>query len=64
MSTTYIFSTIFFLAVQGPKEQFFEDIYTYDSDIVLNIVIPPLVSSCKILVTSVNFLVALAARKG
>ena len=38
--------------------------YTYDSKIVLNIVIPPVMTSCKILATSVNFLVALAARKG
>ena len=32
-----------------------------DSGIVLNIVIPPLVASCKILIISVNFLEALAA---
>ena len=38
-------------------------IYIYDSDIVLNIVIPPLVTSCKILLIIVNFLAALAARK-
>ena len=37
--------------------------YIYDSGIVLNIVIPPLVSSCKILIVIVNFLAALAARK-
>ena len=40
------------------------NIYTYDSNIVLNIVIPALMTSCKILATSVNFLGALAARKG
>ena len=34
-----------------------------NSDIVLNIVIPPLVTSCKILIIIVNFLAALAARK-
>ena len=38
--------------------------YVYDSGIVLNIVIPPLVTSCKILIISVNFLAALAARRG
>ena len=38
-------------------------IYIYDSGIVLNIVIPPLVTSCKILIIIVNFLAALAARK-
>ena len=38
-------------------------IYIYDSDIVLNIVIPPLVTSCKILLIIVNFLAALVARK-
>ena len=39
-------------------------IYTYDSKIVLNIVISPVMTSCKILATSVNFLGALVARKG
>ena len=38
-------------------------IYIYDSVIVLNIVIPPLVTSCKIPIIIVNFLAALAARK-
>ena len=38
--------------------------YMYNSSIVLNIVIPPLVTSCKILIISMNFLSALAARKG
>ena len=38
-------------------------IYIYDSGIVLNIVIPPLVTSCKIPIIIVNFLAALAARK-
>ena len=35
-------------------------IYIYDSGIVLNIVIPPLVTSCKILIIILNFLAALA----
>ena len=39
---------------------FTNNIYIYDSDIVLNIVIPPLVTSCKILLIIVNFLAALA----
>ena len=38
--------------------------YRYDSGIVLNTVITPLVTSCKILIIMVNFLVTLAARKG
>ena len=37
--------------------------YMYYSGIVLNIVIPPLVTSCKILIISVNFLATLVARK-
>ena len=43
---------------------FFYKQYIYnDSGIVLNIVIPPLVTSYKILIIIVNFLAALAARK-
>ena len=38
--------------------------YICDSGIVLNKVIPPLVTSCKILNISVDFLAALAVRKG
>ncbi len=45
------------------KRFLLQTIYIYDSGIVLNIVIPPLVTSCKILIIIVNFLAALAARK-
>ena len=40
------------------------DMNIYDCGIVLNIFIPPLVTSCKILIINVNFLAALEVRKG
>ena len=47
----------------APNNFFTKKIFIYDSDIVLNIVIPPLVASFKILLIIVHFLAALAARK-
>ena len=53
------------LDISTAVKQFFYKQYTYiyDSGIVLNIVIPPPVNSCKILIIIVNFLAALAVRK-
>ena len=64
MFYTLIKHGVFDQSERGYYSIYIINIYTYDSNIVLNIVIPALMTSCKILATSVNFLGALAARKG